>query len=349
MKIPKVLILLLMLLPFSTAHGLQAQPQLPAPLYFVGAMQVVYRLETNGSETHAVTPPGEVVLGYDVSSADNRLVYVTGNELIVADPYGYEATILLSGGEPVYDDEGISPDWMLNGQISAPLWSPDGTQIAFVWGGLQIISAQGGEPRLVLPFSDRIYSPHEWSPDGSRLVASYFTLEGASGDVIVNLDDGAVTELHDEYGDTLCCGDVHWSLDGSLLFYSLAGGTRSGLWFIDANSGLSQNLTPQLSPNANTLAIDVIEAQQLGDGRLYFFMELRNPNTGGSSGVSMYRISDEGEVEFLREMRNGLDNVAWAPDGSGAVVSGQPLAWWPADKSNPYRLADEGSSVRWGR
>ncbi len=349
MRVFKVLVFLLILPLWSlpVAQSVQDSITLPLPLYYIGQGQTVYRLETDGTTVRPVTPAGMLVLSYDVSPLDSRLVLVADNDLIIADPYGYDATILLSS--PDNEDASTSSDWMMNEQITAPLWSADGSSIAFVQGGIQIITPSGGEPEMLLPHNERIYSPLEWSPDGTQLLLRYFTLDGARGDVILNIADRTVLELRDDYGNPFCCGDTHWSLDGNLLIHSRSGGGSSGLWFIDAPTGISQELTSRLSGNADSMIVDVKQAQQLDDGRLYYFMALRNPNTGGTTDMSMYAIDAEGQVEYFREIGIDPNNALWAPDGSGAVIPGQPLAWWPANETTPYQLAENGSALRWGR
>lgn len=60
-------------------------------------------------------------------------------------------------------------------------WSPDGRLIAYRQGSeprfqaynlsrLEVVPAEGGEPRLVAPALDRDVSAHGWSPDGGSLV-----------------------------------------------------------------------------------------------------------------------------------------------------------------------------------
>ena len=78
------------------------------------------------------------------------------------------------------------------------IWSPDGTEVAYnAWlGGLWIISASGGAPRLLV--DDRVLYL-DWSPDGSRFVfVGYGTKAGIRGIFVVNRDGTGLLRLTPE-------------------------------------------------------------------------------------------------------------------------------------------------------
>jgi dipeptidyl aminopeptidase/acylaminoacyl peptidase len=74
-------------------------------------------------------------------------------------------------------------------RISAAQWSPDGTQIAYLFNdSLRLVDAQGGEPQII--YSGRFLIPipsPQWSPDGRWMVIVERNLGQA---LSVNMDTG---------------------------------------------------------------------------------------------------------------------------------------------------------------
>ena len=115
--------------------------------------------------------------------------------------------------------------------IGRPVWSPDGTELSFATkAGLFVMSADGGDARLLYPSSDPVSGPitPSWSPDGSSLAFLDPTKLAGSGGVhdsrftvvVVDHTSGAATTVHDA-GHCYCLGltppAVAWSPDGELI------------------------------------------------------------------------------------------------------------------------------------
>ncbi len=99
-----------------------------------------------------------------------------------------------------FEGADANPEWE-----SPPVWSPDGTQIAYVQGGpdkliyyaveqLAVIPAAGGPARLLTPTLDRNVARPHWSPDGSSVD---FLIEDDRQSQLasVRVKDGKLTRL----------------------------------------------------------------------------------------------------------------------------------------------------------
>jgi Tol biopolymer transport system component len=103
-----------------------------------------------------------------------------------------------------------------------PIWSPDGTRIAFRGGandndrGIYLMNADGSDVHRLIALHAS-YSPLTWSPDGSAI--AYVERPGPEGQVVwvVGVDDGIARPVSNST-------DVNdapaWSPDGSWLAYS---------------------------------------------------------------------------------------------------------------------------------
>ncbi len=99
-----------------------------------------------------------------------------------------------------YQGEGQDTDW-----ASAPQWSPDGRQIAFVAGGdpkllyyalhgLAVVDVASGEVRLLTRQLDRNVDQPDWSDDGQSLLG-VLEDDGTTQLISVSLRDGAIRTL----------------------------------------------------------------------------------------------------------------------------------------------------------
>jgi dipeptidyl aminopeptidase/acylaminoacyl peptidase len=107
----------------------------------------------------------------DISPDGARIAYVVSRIDIEKDEY--RSTIHVApteGGAPIEFTRGPTRD-------SAPRWSPDGTQLAFLSDRagderqLYVMSARGGEPRKLTSLSGHAGAP-SWSPDGTKIALS---------------------------------------------------------------------------------------------------------------------------------------------------------------------------------
>jgi TolB protein len=76
-----------------------------------------------------------------------------------------------------------------------PAWSPDGKSIAFGFGTISIVPAEGGTPRELAQGNDPA-----WSPDGGHLV---YTDPNSTSLFVTDLAGSAPTSVHQEAGGVL--------------------------------------------------------------------------------------------------------------------------------------------------
>jgi dipeptidyl aminopeptidase/acylaminoacyl peptidase len=173
-----------------------------------------------------------------------------------------------------------------HGPLDTPRFSPDGTQIAFLYSigapktpgplnplardagviaetyyeqRLAVVPVQGGEVRLLGPPDLNIYE-YDWSPDGKRFVVSAARGSGDDNWWLAELDlcdaqSGAITPL---LKPPLQIAAPRFSPDGSRVAYiggimSDEGITGGDVYVISTAGGEPANVTPNLAASVQTM------------------------------------------------------------------------------------------------
>lgn len=186
-----------------------------------GSDKVVAVSRSLGSDQ---SPPSSDVRAY------TSIAYKLNGEGWFGQARGHLWIVPVDVGEPRQITSG--DDW----QDSAPVWSPDGKEIAFVRedlgdrlrvpfesGAIQVISASGGDPHPVTTGPASVHSP-VWSPDSQSIayIATSHTNEEPLL-FVTSAAGGAPAKLADDLDSFPT--EVHWTSDGTLWFGATDHGT----------------------------------------------------------------------------------------------------------------------------
>jgi Tol biopolymer transport system component len=296
---------------------------------------------------------------------------VSGNALITTDGLGHNRSVLVQG-PPLAPERNES---YYTAEITKPRWAPDGSRLAFGMNGINLIDAAGGTPTAVRPNDPipgpndpitqtaTLYWPHNWSPDGARMLIEigYYRGEGSMG--VLNLADNSAQSLSSPQG-YVCCVPA-WAPDSQNIFYAnpIDGIVSPGLWRTNVTTGEGETLINGMAKDA---ILSVANAFPTADDNLYYFYAVTKAPSDPSQSVplSMYRSQSDGVTDQtqLRTDAHVIGEALWATDASGAVIvdvqaaleSGVyppqgPLLYLKADGSPAVALAEEGRLLRWGK
>ena len=243
------------------------------------------------------------------------------------------------------------PFTSLPGQESAPTFSPDGNQVAFIWNDEQgnedlYVKLVGAGTPLRLTTSPASERQPAWSPDGRYIAFGRVSPDG-SGIFIIPALGGPERRI-----DTLTWNDewdrddlgISWSPDGKFLAFSDRSEPQgpARVFVVSVDSSTRRTLT---SPPAKSRG-DVDPAIS-PDGRTVAF---RRVTSGGSvSDIHVVPFSG-GEPRRVTFLASWLGRVAWTADGRELLfASGGPTAssLWrvSASEGQPARLPVAGEHV----
>jgi Tol biopolymer transport system component len=150
-----------------------------------------------------------------------------------------------------------------------PVWSPDGTQIAFVsnknqeasYCTLWVMNADGSDPRPLLDGEDAFNLGPTWSPDGKH-IAFQSNRDGNFEVHIFEIETGDLTNLT---RNPNLDANPAWSPDGSTIAFTSDRSGNPEIWLVNADGTGARQVTdrpmlgewrPAWSPDGQTVAFE---------------------------------------------------------------------------------------------
>lgn len=258
--------------------------------------------------------------------ADGRVAFVKGREIWV---------VPADGSKPA------QRMFFARGESGSPVWSPDGSSLAFVSGrgAISYVAIFAGDDRpirYIAPSTSQDSDPH-WSPDGSRI--AFVRRPGRGGAArpplelfpspwaiwVGDVASGSATPAWQSpetawgsYPRTEGGANLHWAAGERLVFLAELDGWPH-LYSVQASGGAPLLLTP---------GAFMVEYVRMTPDRATV---IYNANTGG----------DRDDIERRHLFAVPVDRAAPAP-----LTSGKGIEWAPVPSGDGTMLAYFGSDAR---
>ncbi len=218
-----------------------------------------------------------------------------------------------------------------------PAFSPDGSQLAFMWNGgeggqydVYVKLIGDGAPPVRITKSPGAFAGWPvWSADGHRI--AFIRCSGASGGIFVVPTLGGPDRRIAEFGS--CPGNLDWSPDGRLLVFPNRDSTEAteGLFLLSVATGKRTRLTtptklesdsePKFSPDGKSVAFVRTHDLIVGDVFVVFVDagEPRRVTHIGGDMAGLAWTSDGEEIVFAATSREMGNNALWRVKARGGA------------------------------
>ncbi len=234
-------------------------------------------------------------------------------------------------------DGGARPRPLTSGRCrdTAPRWSPDGRQLAFVSdredeiGQVFVLSLEGGEPRQLTKLKRGAGAP-AWSPDGSKLAFA------ASTDVAPIAEQEGQSDEKGKPPRVRVITRTLYKADG----VGLREARRSHLFVLPSDGSAE----PKQITSGDWDDGDVAWSP---DGKLLAFISNREKDRDASGFSDVWVVPAEGgRARQVTEHKGQAATPAWSPDGQRIAYLGHTRGWTYGAKTELLLVDLEGGPSR---
>lgn len=236
----------------------------------------------------------------------------------------------------------------------APVWSPDGSKIAFFqtpysrsmsWSypygswppiTIHVVNADGSQSRNLTPVGNRGFRDLVWSPDGTQLAVRCDDGTGNRQICVLNSDG---TNLHSVVPTALVGSEPVWSPDSHwIAFVAEQSALLGGIYLVSADGARWRTVVKDIAyPTALSWS---------PDGRTLAFAH--HPPSPSSIHATMTLVNVDGSRE--RDIAVGWpppDTISWSPDGRRLLLGSDEVDVINADGSSRRTVIPSDQHVSW--
>lgn len=343
----------------NSEKNLTNEFMLPTGLFFLKDGQI-WLLDKKGMNLIQITNEADPIKEFDCSASGDYLVYVSGNQLILAQKDGSDRKSVRRGQVLVSlkdQLEMMNDELQIKYGIRSPKFSVDGSKISFVENGLWMMDLETEKLDLIWKnssdYKNIIYRQLTWSPDGENFLVSGYALPVKS---LYDLTIGLVSK------DRLMTLP-NTSADGYAWY---AGG--KGLILSQSKAGHPGSLM-----RCEVEEYRCVEIAEFEPARWYYYYAFPRVVDDVNIRVFMATLADPSQIpdrfKLIRVNLQGnnrqelmpeefpVELVLWSPDGNGLVVqlsktmqdhSAGTVLWVDLVQKKIYELPVSGvSQLKW--